>query len=191
MARAITLPIEMARDPDEALVARAKLQPDAFDQLYVRYVHRVYGYLRTRTLSAEETADLTQTTFVQAMSSLGRFNTGRGVFAAWLFRIARNLAVDAHRKRKSDLSWDALPAIPDDDGRSPEELAIRADTINRLRSLLRNVDPRKRDLLALRFGAGLTSREIAEVVGRSEAAVKRELTRTIASLKENYRDQLL
>jgi hypothetical protein len=48
----------------------------------------------------------------------------------------------------------------------------------------------KRELLALRFGSGLSAREIAPIVGKSEAAVKKQLTRTIATLKEHYRDEL-
>jgi RNA polymerase sigma-70 factor (ECF subfamily) len=56
----------------------------------------------------------------------------------------------------------------------------------RLRSLLVELDLEKRELLALRFAAGLSSRQIAGVTGRSEAAVKKQLTRILRTLKEKY-----
>ena len=70
---------------------------------------RVYRYVRTRTASAEEAADVTQVVFVKAMSSLSKYRAGRGSFASWLFRIAHNAAVDTHRRRKPSLNWDELP----------------------------------------------------------------------------------
>ena len=106
-----------------------------------------------------------------------------------LFRIARNVATDAHRRRRPALDIDLLPErldIASDD--DPEVAALRRERVERLREQLATLDPDKRELLGLRFAAGLSSREIAPVVGRSEAAVKKQITRIIQQLREQYGD---
>ena len=192
MATAVGLTGVRAVEPastvaEDALVAEAIARPEAFGALYELYMPRVYRYVRTKTASAEEAADVTQVVFVKAMSSLSKYRAGRGPFAGWLFRIAHNTAVDTHRRRKPSLNWDDLPeSIAESGAESPEDLVLRRERLDRLRVLVRQLDTNKRELLALRFAAGLTSREIAAVVGKGEGAVKKQLFRIIASLKEQY-----
>jgi RNA polymerase sigma-70 factor, ECF subfamily len=185
-----TRPDQGATDADEALVERSLEQPEAFGEIYRRYMPCVYGYLRARTASPDEAADLTQIVFLKAMASLQTYEPRRGAFVAWLFRIARNAAADADRRRRMAVSLDGLPeAFSETDAQSPEEAALRNERMERVRLLLLQLPSRKRELLALRFAAGLPSREIAAVLGKGEAAVKKELTRIIASLKEKYGDE--
>jgi RNA polymerase sigma-70 factor, ECF subfamily len=175
---------------EDVLVAAALECPEAFGELYERYMPRVYRYVRTRTGSAEEAADVTQVVFVKAMSSLSKYRAGHGPFAGWLFRIAHNAAMDVHRRRKPSITWDELPeSIAESTADSPEDLVLKQERLERLRALVSQLDPHKRELLALRFAAGLTSREIAAVVGKGEGAVKKQLFRIIASLKEQYVEQ--
>ncbi len=177
--------------PDEALVAAALEEPAAFGALYERYLPRVYRYMVTRAGSSEEAADLTQLVFVRVFNSLARYRSGRAPFVTWLFRIARNAATDAHRRWKPTVSWDGLPeALTAVDGHEPEESALKRERLTRLREHLECIDTWHRELLALRYGSELSLREIAWVVGKSEAAVKKQLARTIAKLKESYRDEL-
>lgn len=174
---------------DAAVVRAAQRDPAAFAPLYVRYHPRVYRYLRLRTATGEEAADLTQQVFLQALDALPGYRERGLPFAAWLFRIARNVATDAHRRRRPALDWDLLPerlhATSDDD---PEAALLGRERVERLRGKLATLDSDKRELLGLRFAAGLSSREIAPVVGKSEAAVKKQLTRIIQQLREQYRD---
>ncbi|OAI44090.1 RNA polymerase subunit sigma-24 [bacterium SCGC AG-212-C10] len=185
-----TVADERVAEPDDfALVAAARNRPEAFGKLYERYLARMYRYLRTRTADAEEAADLTQAVFERAFHSLPGYQPRDTPFAAWLFRIARNAATDAHRRRRVTVSWDGLPEpLADIDPRVPEATLLRKEQLSELRARLASLDERKRELLALRFAAGLTSAEIAPLVGKSEAAVKKQLTRVIAQLKESYRD---
>jgi RNA polymerase sigma-70 factor (ECF subfamily) len=169
------------------LVTAALSRPEAFGELYERYMPRVYRYVRTRTASADEAADVTQAVFVKAMASLSQYRPGRAPFAGWLFRIAHNAAVDTHRRRKPSLAWDELPeSIAESAADSPEDVVLKRERLDRLRVLVSRLDANKRELLALRFAAGLTSREIGAVVGKGEGAVKKQLFRIIASLKEQY-----
>jgi RNA polymerase sigma-70 factor, ECF subfamily len=176
---------ERPADEEEARLVRAAQElPGAFEVLYERHVDRIYRYLELRVGTADA-ADLTQQVFLKAFASLHRYK-GRGLpFAAWLFRIARNLATDHHRSSHR-IPDELLPAIIQIESSSPEESVLRTEMLGRLRSLLRELSVEKRELLAMRFGAGLTSREIGAVLGKSEAAVKKQLTRILQNIKEKY-----
>jgi len=191
MLQAPVLPNAATEIGDKSLVAAAAERPEEFAALYERYMPAVYRYLVTRSASREEAADLTQAVFTRAFGNLSRYRPGRAPFAAWLFRIARNAATDAHRRRRATVSWDGLPeALAALDGTEPEALAEKRERMARLRAMLERIDSGKREMLALRFASDLSVREIATVVGKSEAAVKKQLTRTIATLKEYYHDEL-
>lgn len=71
----------------------------------------------------------------------------------------------------------------------PEALVLQKETLFRIRELLAKLDPYKRELLVLRFGAGLSASEIAIVIGKRTATVKKQLTRTIQSLQEQYHER--
>jgi RNA polymerase sigma-70 factor, ECF subfamily len=192
MHNIVALPREGDGDPlsDEvALVRAARQEPSAFAALYDRYLGRIYAYLRARTSNDEEAADLTQQVFLQALDALPRYREGRVPFAAWLFRIARNVAIDAHRRRRTSVAWDLVPeALQPVAAHDLEAGVLRREDIAQLRALLGALDSDTRELLALRFAAGLTFAEIAAVIGKSEAATKKRLARTLQSLKEHYHD---
>jgi RNA polymerase sigma-70 factor (ECF subfamily) len=147
----------------------------------------VYSYLRSRADNDEDAADLTQQVFLQALDGLPRYQNRGLPFAAWLLSIARNLAINFHKGSRRPMPWDLLPealqASGDDDvgGR-----AARGDLID---TLFAHLDPHARELLLLRFGADLTVAEIALVIGKSEAATRMRLIRTLRTLRENYHDE--
>lgn len=173
---------------DEAtLVRAARANPVAFDLLYQHYLDPVHAYLRSRTTTPEEAADLTQQVFLQALDALPRYHGGS--FAAWLFRIARNTATDAHRRRWPTMSWDQLPVTaypiaPDD----VEASALASESQVRLRQLVAALTPDKRELLMLRFAAGLRTAEIAVVLGKTDASIRQQLSRLLQNLQEHYYD---
>jgi RNA polymerase sigma-70 factor (ECF subfamily) len=187
LATAPTLEEGRAEGDEAALVQAARSQPAAFDALYGRYRARLYWYLRTRTTTDEDAADLTQQVFLQVWDALPGYRERGLPFAAWLFRIARNAAANAARKRRDTVAWEALPDHPArSTGSDPEQVALHNESLTRLRALLHTLDAEKQELLALRFAAGLTAREIASVIGAREEAVKKRLSRTIRALKEQF-----
>jgi RNA polymerase sigma-70 factor (ECF subfamily) len=190
VARALTSLDALAIvDEDEALVVAARVRPEVFGQLYQRHVASIYRYVRTRTASEEEAADVTQSVFIKAMASLDKYRPG-SPFAAWLFRIARNASTDAYRRRRKTVGLDALPELALESlADSPEDVVLKHERLRRLRGLVARLDADKQELLALRFGAGLTLREIAGVVGKGESAIKKQMSRVMAALKEQYFEQ--
>jgi RNA polymerase sigma-70 factor (ECF subfamily) len=161
----------------------------AFDQLYTCYRPRLYAYLRSRTATDDDAADLTQQVFLQALAALPRSRNEHATFAAWLFRIARNAAVDFHRRQhratttRSLLQRALRPATQQDELTSR---LIYQESLARLRVQYAALDPDSRELLRLRFAAQLTAPEIAHVLGVREAAVRKRLTRLLQRLKERY-----
>jgi RNA polymerase sigma-70 factor (ECF subfamily) len=179
---------ERERVMDEAAPAqRACDQPIAFETLYRDFRDRIYWYLLARTQQEEDAADLTQQVFVQALGALHQYHARKGSAAAWLFGIARHAAADLHRRRRITIAWDQLPAaLHPNDGSDVEGDAVRRESLSRLAQLLTTLPKDKRDLLALRFAGGLTIPEIAAVVGKSAEATRKQLTRTLQSLEEQY-----
>ena len=172
---------------ESALIQAARTDADAFGELYRLYVGRVYRYLRSRTKREEDAADLTQQTFLQALNALPRYKERGLPFAAWLFRIARNVATDAHRRHRSTVTWEALPeSLHPVEHQSPEAETLERDALAHLRALVAGLDLHLQELVTLHFISRLTLQEIALVVGTSETTVQRRLAKTLRSLKEQY-----
>lgn len=186
----MALPPDSASDTDErALITAAQADLRSFAALYGRYAERVYRYLRAHTTSDDEAADMTQQVFLRALDALPAYRQQGAPFAAWLFQIARRVAIDASRRRKPTVAWEALPegqhplAEVEAD---PEAVVLRDEALARLRALVGRLDAEKRELLALRFAGQLSAPEIAAIVGKSPEAVKKQLTRILHALKEHY-----
>ncbi len=158
---------------------------EAFSTLYEQHLPGIYSYLLAHTRAEEDAADLAQQVFAQALTALPRYRKQGIPVRVWLFRIAHNLMVDFHRRRRPTVTWDALPAslhpISND---HVEATVVAREQVERLGMVLTRIEPEKRDLLALRFAAGLTVREIAVVLGRRDAAVRSEIRRLLHALHE-------
>jgi len=154
--------------------------------LYEQYEDRVRAYIRARTPNVDVGDDLTQQVFLRALSGLRRFRGGEEQYAPWIFRIARNAVADYYRTRRVSASWESLPVGLHPHTDDLESLVVRAEDLRRLREALLMLDDDRRDLLALRFSARLTAGEIAAVIGKSEAATRKRLLRTLYVVKELY-----
>ena len=183
----LAAPLE-ARDvaEDDRLAIDARRDPAAFASLYERHVERIFQYLRARGAPEELAADLTATTFERALVHIDRYRPGPAGFAPWLLRIARNAYIDAGRRSRPTVylvEADHLAA----GGPSPEDAALASEERRWLIALLAELPDIQRDALALRFAVGLSSREIGDVIGKSEGATKKLLTRALAALRESIR----
>jgi RNA polymerase sigma-70 factor (ECF subfamily) len=176
----------VAPDPDEALALAARMDPAAFEELYVRSRVAVYRYLRGRTATRDEAAELSAVTFERAFRAIARYSPRAGGFRAWLLRIARNAAIDAARRER------AGPIVVSDVGHEsgPETRLIADESAEELRERVAKLPPDQRDALVLRYSSGLTAREIGAVLGKSEAASQKLLSRGLDALKEAYRVRL-
>lgn len=166
------------------LVARAQSEPVAFADIYDHYFPDVYKYILYRVRDPQTADDLTSQTFERALRDLRGYDAQRGLFGAWLFGITRNV-VNGHFRRQKRVSWlplDLLRFHPSHEP-GPEEFTAVSETTTRLLNALSRLDERERDLIALKFAAGLNNRQIAELTGLSQSNVGVILYRAIERLR--------
>jgi RNA polymerase sigma-70 factor (ECF subfamily) len=174
---------------EQDLLSAAAAEPAAFEAVYLAYRTPVYRYLRSLVRTDDEAADLTALTFERALREVRRYR-GTGSAIGWLLRIARNAAIDAGRRRRPTVGLQTARArgLAATDPPLDDTVAER-EQMHVLRAAVRALPPPTRDAIALRFGAGLTAREIGAVIGKSEAATQKLITRGLAALKEAHRAQ--
>ncbi len=172
---------------ERRLMALAQADPAGFAPLYQRYFARIYAYCRRRADSAQEAEDLASQVFVQALHGLAGYRGGS--VAAWLFRIAHNVALNQRRARRAEVSLDAHDFDLEDEHPTPSESLDDAEARAAVRALVATLPDAQQNLLALKLVAGLTSEEIGAVLGKSPGAVRVELHRVIQRLRAACRQE--
>jgi RNA polymerase sigma-70 factor (ECF subfamily) len=166
--------------------AYSTAQPVDWDALYADELPRIYNFFRYRVYDHQVAEDLTATTFERAWRSRNQYRRDRSGFSTWLFTIARNVAIDYYRRRRTDVSLQAdLPSgvVPLDEAHQ------HRNDVQQLKRLLAPLPPRERELIALKYGAGLTNRAIAQLVGLSETNVGTILHRIVKQLRTQWEQE--
>jgi RNA polymerase sigma-70 factor, ECF subfamily len=156
-----------------------------FDALYRETASDVFAYVMTLVRDRASAEDVTALTFERAYRRQSSFDARRGTQRSWLFGIARNAALDELRSRKRTT---ALLADPEDPSAASsaadnedDDAAVRRATV---RAALAQLDPRERELIALKFHAGLSNGEIAKVLGISAANAGTRVHRAVTRLRK-------
>jgi RNA polymerase sigma-70 factor, ECF subfamily len=155
-----------------------------WEDVYAEQLPRVYNYFRYRVGDEALAEDLTQTTFEKAWRARDRYRKDRGAFTTWLFTIARRTAADYYRSRPDDEQLEKVRLI--EDGRPVEQAYEDRNDVDQLVLLLAKLADRERELVALKYGAGLTNRDIAKQTGLSETNVGTILYRVVNRLREEW-----
>jgi RNA polymerase sigma-70 factor (ECF subfamily) len=154
-----------------------------FEELYRDFVNRVYGYVRAQVGSAADAEDVTAQVFLKAYEAYERFQPVGATPSAWLFRIARNAALDHLRSsvRRERLAR----AVGREPAEAPDPQALAEERIEHaeLVALLAELGDRQREVIALRH-SGLSFAEVGEVIGTSEDAAKMAYHRSLRVLRE-------
>lgn len=145
----------------------------------------LYRYLRFRVPDADTAEDLLGETFVRALGAADRYDPARGPLRAWLLRIAQNLLRD-HLRRQGRRLQVPLARLRDlvHDADSPEERLLWEEEVALLTAAVRSLPERDQELVSLRYGSGLSTAEIGEVLGLREPAVRTRLWRALGRLRE-------
>jgi RNA polymerase sigma-70 factor (ECF subfamily) len=165
------------------LVPALDVEAIDWEAVYREELPRVFNYFRYRGFDRATAEDLSSATFEKAWRARARYRRERGAVSSWLLAIARNTATDQLRRsrREEPLAEDALR-----DETTPETAALALARLRRLRTLLAELTPRERELLALKYGAGATNRAIAGLTGLGESNVGTILHRTVSRLRERW-----
>ncbi len=167
-----------------AWIAQAKAEPGAFAAIYDHYYPRVYTYVRYRVSEAEAAEDLTAQIFERVLTRIRDYRPERSPFGAWLFAIARNVVNDHLRARRRH-PWLPLEALAQHASADPlpEAEVARREALAGLLAALGKLSEREREIIALKFVAGLTNRLIAEMLQLGEKNVSVILYRAVQRLR--------
>ena len=175
------------RSLDEAVGRAIAGDGRAFDDIYRALSGPVYSYLTTQVRRREDAEDLTGQVFLEAMRGIRSFSGDGSAFRGWLFRIAHNRSVDLARRLapRPEAGLEEAESIP-------EPIATEDRAIGGLAASLvwRAVDAlpeQQRRVVTLRLSAGLTSREIAEVLGKRIGTVKALQHRALVALAKSLK----
>jgi RNA polymerase sigma-70 factor (ECF subfamily) len=166
--------------PEPARVA-APLSPTTFEALYRSTVDDVFAYVATLVRDRSAAEDVVAAVFERAYRRLSTYDARRGSERQWLFGIARHAALDELRRRRRAAALVAEPGGPE-----PSFEEEHTDPIRRaaVRAALQSLEPRDRELVALKFFAGLDNAEIAGVLGISPSNAGTRLHRAVHRLRE-------
>jgi RNA polymerase sigma-70 factor (ECF subfamily) len=153
-----------------------------FDALYRAARDDVFGYVATMLHDRAAAEDVTALAFERAFRKRKSFNPARGTQRSWLFGIARNAALDELRRRKRTAPLEFEPVAQEDD----LDRALRRAAV---RTAMAELPARDRELIALKFHAGLDNSELAEVLGTSVSNAGTRLHRALTKLREILDDQ--
>lgn len=179
------LKIVAPQEVDErTLVRRAVARDrDAFGALYDRHVVRVYRHIYYMVGNPTEAEDLTAQAFLQAWRAVDRYQMRGAPFTSWLLRIAHNLGVSYLRSRRESAQ---LPETLVDHTRqrNPEEVLDQKMEGERVRQAILKLRDEQRQVIMLRFVEDLDYREVAEILGKSVAAVRVIQHRALNALRK-------
>lgn len=164
----------------------AETPQQRLERLYSSCRDDVYAYLASMLGDRGVAEEVTALAFERAFRKRGLFNARRGSERAWLFGIARNAALDELRRRRRTTGLSGELPAQEPDGEEAFEGVLRRATV---RAALATLTPRERELIALKFHAGLSNPDIARVLKVSESNAGTLLHRTITKLRKACDEQ--
>jgi RNA polymerase sigma-70 factor (ECF subfamily) len=151
---------------------------------YEAYGAAVYNYFRFHVPLPDVAEDLTAETFLKVIRAADRFDPARGTARAWILTVARNVLGD-WRRRARLRQYVALGTMHDmiHEAPSPEERLLREEEVGRLLDAVAGLAEADRELIGLRYGSGLDTAEVAQLLGISEGNVRTRVWRVLGRLR--------
>jgi RNA polymerase sigma-70 factor (ECF subfamily) len=152
-----------------------------FGELYDFYIRRIYDFIFYKILHKETAEDLTSQTFLKVVQHIHSFNSSQGSFSGWIFRIAHNTVIDHYRTKKESVGID-----PEWDFASKENIEREFAAKEHLQGVfqyLQKLEPEQRDLIVMRIWNELSYKEISEITGKTEDALKMSFSRLMSKMR--------
>ena len=159
---------------------------DAFAILVGRHLEAIHAFNYRLLRNAEDAADLAQEAFLRVWSRAGTYRPGRVKVTTWLHRIARNLCIDLHRRRKDSEQLDG--SEPDESSSAPDQAPAEQRLAAALARELAALPERQRTALMLCHRQGMSNRDAAVVLGVSVDALESLLARGRRTLRVALRE---
>ncbi|MBD3251438.1 sigma-70 family RNA polymerase sigma factor [Candidatus Uhrbacteria bacterium] len=169
---------------EDAIVRCKEGDLEPFTRVYDAYVDKVYRFIYYKTLHRQTAEDLTSATFLKAIQHLKSFQTTKGTFQAWIYKIARNTVIDHYRSRKEQVDvedfWDLA---------SKEDVEHDVEVYQQLEDVeeyLFALKPKQREIMILRIWNQLSYKEIAAILNMTEANAKMTFSRVLRELRKQF-----
>lgn len=176
--------VEAAHGPVPDVIERARSgDRAAFGELYDLHAASVYRYLLYRVRQPSDAEDLTSEVFTRAFANIHRYRWQGKSFLAWLYTIARNAVTDRRRRERPTVDLDSAFTIAED-GPTAHERAVHGEAVEALRGAVKYLTTEQQEVLVLRFVENLSSREVAQMLGKNEGAVRALQFRALCRLRK-------
>lgn len=178
--------VPRANDDTDLVLRAIQRDQDAFGELYDRHVVRVYRHIYYMVGNAAEAEDLTAQAFLRAWEAIPRYQVRGAPFVSWLLRIAHNLGVSYLRsKRESSQIHEGI--VDHKMQRDPESAYEQTADEERVREAIMMLREEQRQVIILRFIEDLDYREVAEIIGKSVAAIRVIQHRALNALRKQMK----
>mgnify|MGYP002817392553 CR=1 FL=1 len=180
---------DCASGEEQRLVERAKVDPQAFGELYERHYDAIFHYIQLRVSSVMETEDLTAQVFTKALNRLWRFKWSGVSISAWLYRIAINEVHDHYRSKRKNQDraaqgqWHEADEGSNAERIAAEEIVAQHQLYGKLHECLCTLDADDHTLLVLRYFEGKPHKEIAHIMGKRVGTVVTRTSRALGKLR--------
>jgi RNA polymerase sigma-70 factor (ECF subfamily) len=156
---------------------------------YETYGRAVYSYVRFHLPSADAAEDVTSDTFLKVFRAADQFDAARGQPRTWIFRIAQNTLRD-HLRRSRVRRHVPIGSMRDlaTDAPSPEERLLWEEQVARLLGAVAGLREADREIISLRYGSGMDTAAVADVLGLRESAVRTRLWRALSRLRRSMEE---
>ncbi len=167
---------------DATLIARAQNgDPQAFGELYQRYLDPIYRYIRARVPVEGDAEDLTEMVFMRSFEALPRYQDRGLPYSSFLYRVARSVIADHFRRQPKEFLGVIAPA--DYPASDLEEYLIQNDRVNELHDAILSLPPDYQEVIRLRLLLDMPVPAVAQWMERSEGAVRVLLYRALKALR--------
>jgi RNA polymerase sigma-70 factor, ECF subfamily len=157
-----------------------------WNAVYAELLPKVYNYFRYRLGDSPTAEDLTAITFEKAWSKRHQYRRDKAAFSTWLYTIAGRVAIDYYRRQPAQPDAPLEMAERISNGPDVEEQVLARQDQDYLTALLEDLPLREREIVALKYGAGLNNRQIARLTNLSESNIGSILHRTVQKLRSNW-----
>lgn len=171
----------MLENEKELVIKSRDGDSQAFGVLYDHYIRRIYNFVFYKTYHKETAEDLTSQTFFKALNNIKSVDPDKS-FSSWLYKIAQNTVIDHYRRDRNHSDIDDIWDISDE-----TDIVGDLDTDRNFKNAqkyLKKLPQIERDIIMMRVWQEMPYKEIAEVVGKSEANCKMIYSRAIKKLRD-------
>jgi len=170
---------------DARIISRATGgDPEAFGEIYSVYLDRIYRYVFYQVKDKMMAEDITEEIFIKAWKALGSYRGEGQAFSSWLYRIAHNQVIDQFRRRRWEMVLDVETDITNTDGADPQREAEKSLAQAEVLGMLALLPPQQKQVIILKFVEGLGNREIEEITGKSQGAIRVMQMRALDALRQ-------